>query len=110
EACLQCMRAGSIDLAALTTRRAPFTEALQIYQHLMGNGGAAEAGVILEYGQRDAEIPHPVAPPRLALVPANPPTQRLDTPVSRVDVIGAGNFARTMLLPHLKERVPLGTV
>ena len=122
EACLQCMRAGSIDLSTLTTRRAPFTEALQIYQHLMGNGGAAEAGVILEYppapthvrsreyGQRDAEIPRPVAPPRLALVPANPPTQRLDAPVSRVDVIGAGNFARTMLLPHLKERVPLGTV
>jgi predicted dehydrogenase len=25
-------------------------------------------------------------------------------------VIGAGNFARTMLLPHLKDRVPLGTV
>jgi predicted dehydrogenase len=27
-----------------------------------------------------------------------------------VDVIGAGNFARTMLLPHLQGRVPLGTV
>ncbi|HWW78071.1 MAG TPA: Gfo/Idh/MocA family oxidoreductase, partial [Steroidobacteraceae bacterium] len=26
------------------------------------------------------------------------------------DVIGAGNFARTMLLPHLKDRIPLGTV
>jgi predicted dehydrogenase len=38
------------------------------------------------------------------------PSRRLNTPVSRVDVIGAGNFARTMLLPHLKDRLPLGTV
>ena len=57
------MRAGSIDLTTLTTRRAPFTDALQIYQHLMGDGGSAEAGVILEYGQRDAEIPRPAATP-----------------------------------------------
>jgi predicted dehydrogenase/threonine dehydrogenase-like Zn-dependent dehydrogenase len=110
EASLQCMRAGSIDLATLTTRRAPFTEALQIYQHLMGAGGSAEAGVILEYGQRDADIPRPTATPRLALVQSSPPPKRLDAPVTRVDVIGAGNFARTMLLPHIKDRVPLGTV
>jgi predicted dehydrogenase/threonine dehydrogenase-like Zn-dependent dehydrogenase len=110
EACLQCMRGGSIDLTALTTRRAPFTEALQIYQHLMGDGGGAEAGVILEYGQHDAEIPRAAPPPRLALVQSSPPPKRVDTPVARVDVIGAGNFARTMLLPHLKDRVPLGTV
>ena len=37
-------------------------------------------------------------------------TPRLPAPVSRLDVIGAGNFARTMLLPHLKGLVPFGTV
>jgi hypothetical protein len=36
--------------------------------------------------------------------------QKLATPVSHVDVIGAGNFARTMLLPHLKDQIALGTV
>ena len=77
----------------------------------MGEGGAAEAGVILEYGDDTRETESPaVATPRLALVQANPPAQRLDAPVTRVDVIGAGNFARTMLLPHLQGRVPLGTV
>jgi predicted dehydrogenase/threonine dehydrogenase-like Zn-dependent dehydrogenase len=112
EACLQAMRRGDLNLDALTTRRASFSEALQVYQHLMGEGGSAEAGVILEYGDdtRETESPKPVATPRLALVQANPPAQRLDTPVTRVDVIGAGNFARTMLLPHLQGRVPLGTV
>ena len=112
EACLQAMRRGDLNLAALTTRRAPFGEALQVYQHLMGEGGAAEAGVILEYGAdtRETEAPQPAATPNLALVQASPPPQRLDAPVTRVDVIGAGNFARTMLLPHVQGRVPLGTV
>ena len=113
EACLQAMRSGSLNLDALTTRRAPFTQALQVYQHLMGEGGAAEAGVILEYGEvrRESEAPRPSAAPRLALVQSSAaPAQRLEAPVTHVDVIGAGNFARTMLLPQLKERVSLGTV
>ena len=154
EACLQLMRTGGLNLAALTTRRAPFTQALQVYQHLMGDGAASEAGVILEYGApsrdvealrpneapRDGELLRAVTSPRLTLVQAAPaespppattaalasiagrkldagepssagvPARRLNAPVSHVDVIGAGNFARTMLLPHLKDRIPLGTV
>jgi predicted dehydrogenase/threonine dehydrogenase-like Zn-dependent dehydrogenase len=157
EACLQLMRTGGLNIAALTTRRAPFTQALQVYQHLMGEGAASEAGVILEYGAtpREVETPRAAASPRLTIVqaesrsagtedPANAATAtsgtssprattavlasiaarrldagepsnqgvaaRLNAPVSRVDVIGAGNFARTMLLPHLKDRIPLGTV
>ena len=115
QACLELMRTGDLNVGALTTRRAPFTQALQIYQHLMGEGGAAEAGVILEYSEsgRAAEIPSGPAAPRLTLVQtvqtAKAPL-RLSSPVARVDVIGAGNFARTMLLPHLKDRIPLGTV
>ena len=115
QACLELMRTGDLNVGALTTRRAPFTQALQIYQHLMGEGGAAEAGVILEYSEsgRAAEIPSGPTAPRLTLVQtvqtAKAPL-RLSSPVARVDVIGAGNFARTMLLPHLKDRIPLGTV
>jgi predicted dehydrogenase/threonine dehydrogenase-like Zn-dependent dehydrogenase len=176
EACLQLMRTGGLNIAALTTRRAPFTQALQVYQHLMGEGAASEAGVILEYGPapresdaarggdaaarvveaaREGDTPRAAASPRLTLVQAESrsvsagnsadatatsgtsppsaataalasiaarkldagalsdpgvPARRLNAPVSRVDVIGAGNFARTMLLPHLKDRIPLGTV
>jgi predicted dehydrogenase/threonine dehydrogenase-like Zn-dependent dehydrogenase len=113
EACLQLMRTGDLDVAALTTRRAPFAQALQVYQHLMGAGGSSEAGVILEYANpapATSEGPRITAAPRLTLVQTPAPGQQLTEPVSRVDVIGAGNFARTMLLPHLKDRVPLGTV
>lgn len=35
---------------------------------------------------------------------------RIASPVSKLDVIGAGNFARTMLLPHLKEKLAFGTI
>ena len=118
EACLQLMRTGDLDVGALTTRRVPFTQALQTYQHLLGEGAATEAGVILEYGEpasRESET-RSGNTPRLTLVQAEarqataPPAAGTRTPVSHVDVIGAGNFARTMLLPHLKGRVPLGTV
>ena len=114
EACLQLMRTGDLDVAALTTRRAPFTQALQVYQHLMGAGGASEAGVILEYGDAtqvaESAAQRSSAAPHLTLVQTPAPARQLTAPVSRVDVVGAGNFARTMLLPHLKDRVPLGTV
>ena len=113
DACLQLMRTGELDLGALTTRRAPFTQALQVYQHLMGAGGAGEAGVILEYADsapNESDSARTAAAPHLSLVQPPAPAQRLTGAVSRVDVIGAGNFARTMLLPHLKDRVPLGTV
>ena len=130
DACLQLMKTGQLDLAAITTRRAPFGQALEVYKQLLGEGGSSEAGVILEY---DAPAPSAAAAtrsssPRLSLVsaaaapssagttaaPVQKPREvavlRLASPVSRLDVIGAGNFARTMLLPHLKGRLPLGTV
>ena len=113
EACLQLMRTGDLDISALTTRRAPFSQALQVYQHLMGPEGATEAGVILEYADTDSHVSEQsrtASAPRLSLVQTPSPARQLTSPVSRVDVIGAGNFARTMLLPHLKDRVPLGTV
>ena len=60
----------------------------------------------------------PAAPPAFARAAApgigsdsNPAHRsRLAPPVTRLDVIGAGNFVRTMLLPHLHGKIPLGTV
>jgi predicted dehydrogenase/threonine dehydrogenase-like Zn-dependent dehydrogenase len=126
DTCLGLMRAGALDLAALTTRRAPFSQALEVYRLLLGESAAAEAGVILEYEPPQAAPAAPLlrAVPRGAAAPlAEPaantrvlpaatvaPTGALQKPVERLDVIGAGNFARTMLLPHLQGRVAFGTV
>ncbi len=112
DACLHLMKTGALKLAALTTRRVPFTDALQVYQDLLAEG-AKDVGVVLEYaghaerGARNAEQ----APAGVAAVPHSAfRVPRLETPAERLDVIGAGNFARTMLLPHLQGKIPFGTV
>jgi predicted dehydrogenase/threonine dehydrogenase-like Zn-dependent dehydrogenase len=110
DACLHLMATGALNVSALTTRRVPFTGALEVYAALAA-GGAGDVGVVLEYGagpapaaSPTAQVAAPAAPVALTAVP------RLPAPVPVLDVIGAGNFARTMLLPHLRGRVPLGTV
>ncbi|MBI4326974.1 MAG: bi-domain-containing oxidoreductase [Chloroflexi bacterium] len=111
EACLRLMATGQINLAALTTRRAPFAEALKVYQDLLADG-SKDVGVVLEYGgggeprESKAEVPAT----SVGASSAMPQRARLSSPVARLDVIGAGNFARTMLLPHLKGKIALGTV
>ena len=112
EACLHLIKTGQLNLGVLTTRRVAFSESLAVYKELLGDAAAKEVGVVLEY----APVERASSPPA---VPSTPPPpsgqsgngwQRLSSPVSRLDVIGAGNFARTMLLPHVKDGVPLGTV
>jgi predicted dehydrogenase/threonine dehydrogenase-like Zn-dependent dehydrogenase len=113
EAALHLMRTGQLDLAALTTRRVPFAQCLDVYRDLLGDAAANEVGVVLEYGMPAATgLPRRTSEKRgenhRKSTPAN--AQRLSTPVQLLDVIGAGNFARTMLLPHLKGRIAFGTV
>jgi predicted dehydrogenase len=109
DACLHLMQTGALNLAALTTRRVPFAKAPGVYQELLGEGAAKEVGVVLEYGVegREPRVECPKADLRPAL-DSRPST--LDKPVTRLDVIGAGNFARTMLLPHLQGEIPFGTI
>lgn len=112
EACLGMMARGRINLEAITTRCVPFRDAPKVYEDLLGKG-ATDIGVVLEYstdGPAGAEplghihrLPEPSSSAERHLA-------RLEQPIRRLDVIGAGNFARTMLLPHLRGRIPLGTV
>lgn len=112
DACLHLMKTGQLDLGAITTRRVAFADSLGVYQELLGEGAAKEVGVVLEYnGERGTGN----AESKPASTGRSTPSSalrapRLSAPVSRLDVIGAGNFARTMLLPHLKDKVPFGTV
>ena len=104
QACLDLMARGQINLGALTTRRASFEEALNVYEDL-ANG--SDLGVVLVYESKDV-IPEP-SKPGIPYIPHSVPNLA-DAPVDRLDVIGAGNFARTMLLPHVKGKLRLGTV
>ena len=109
QACLHAMGQGLINLEALTTRRVAFHDALGVYQTLSGSPN--EIGIVLEYPDPPAEaLGIPATQPSQIQKAPEPKTLKLATPVSFVDVIGAGNFARTMLLPHLKGQIALGTV
>jgi predicted dehydrogenase len=112
EACLQLMAGRRLNLEALTTRRLPFVDAPKAYDELLA-AGATDIGVVLEYSTDETQhskspsIVTTLAHPSSAVAPSS---TRLRPSVGRLDVIGAGNFARTMLLPHLKGRIPFGTI
>ncbi len=112
DACLHLMRTGALNPAAITTRRVPFAQALDVYRDLLAEG-AKDVGVVLGYGS-GSEFRVPSS--ELGVAPVGdgrePDTRnsKLGTAAQRLDVIGAGNFARTMLLPHLQGQIPFGTV
>jgi predicted dehydrogenase/threonine dehydrogenase-like Zn-dependent dehydrogenase len=119
QACLHLMSEGQFELRKLTTKRAAFSEALELYQTLLSNS-ASEAGVVLEYEpaikQAESEVKRqeltgePTAVGDVRPGSAIHQSARITEPVFRLDVIGAGNFARTMLLPHLRDQIEFGTV
>ena len=119
DACLHLMAAGQLRVDLLTTRTASFRDSLGIYRELAA--GSPDIGVVLEYpndGSADGAAPASLPSKEVTALagttqsksPPPAPGGRLSRPVSRLDVIGAGNFARTMLLPHLAGKVPLGTI
>lgn len=114
QACLHLMATGQLNLEAITTRRVPFGQVLEVYQGLL-QGQAGDIGVVIEYAQEPGAhasvILSEVKPePRPARSSSHAAAARLQSPVPHLDVIGAGNFARTMLLPHVQGRLALGTV
>lgn len=94
EAVLQTMAAGRLPAEKLTTHRLPIDRAPEAYE-LLVNRGDPVIGIVLEY---------PSAPA--------PPLRRVELHSTRagsdtlgVSVIGAGNFARLVMLPTL-SRMP----
>jgi len=104
EACLELMRTGQLDLKPVTTRRVGFENVVSVYDALED-----EIGVLIEYCSsgfsRSAELQRVTT----LEIPDRLKAELLNS-VGTLDVIGAGNFARTMLLPHLKGKIALGTI
>lgn len=104
EACLELMRTGRLDLRPLTTWKVAFGEVIQVYERLDD-----EIGVIIEYCSSGFSR----SVDRVAVSSAEHPGRLkagLQNSVATLDVIGAGNFVRTMLLPHVKGKIALGAV
>jgi predicted dehydrogenase/threonine dehydrogenase-like Zn-dependent dehydrogenase len=102
QAVLDLMARGKLDVGPLITHRFPIEKASDAYELIQGDG-QSYLGVLLEY-----QPPHSDAPPRrsVRLVSA----RRSDQPA--VGVLGAGHFARLVLLPALRDcrRLRLATL
>ncbi len=104
EACLELMRTGQLDLKPVTTRRVGCGDVLDVYDKL-----ESELGVVIEYCSPGFSRSGEVEPTAESQIPDRLKAE-LKCGVGVLDVIGAGNFARTMLLPHLKGKITLGTI
>ena len=94
---------GEIDVLPLVSGIFPLTEAVDVYERLRA-GAISGVGFLFEYDTTDAPArPEPIvvaAPDRNV----RPASQRPPRAALRVGFIGAGNYASSMLLPHLAKR------
>lgn len=96
EAFLDLVAAGRVTPAALTTHHFPIDEALRAYDLLDGKSTERSLGIVIDYPQ-----PEPAAAParRVELPAAKPAAGRLG-----VGFVGAGSFAKGVLLPALSRQ------
>ena len=94
-----------IDVDSLVSGVFPLADAAKVYGDLK-SGALAAVGVLLEYPARPpgSELPETS---RALLPPARPASRGTGAKRLTVGFIGAGNYASSMLLPHLAK---LGTV
>jgi predicted dehydrogenase/threonine dehydrogenase-like Zn-dependent dehydrogenase len=111
-----------VDVAPLISHVADFATAVQTYEQLI-KGERSAVAVLFRYpcagrpGPEEPAVPGAAVPPNstppgLATPPSSARRPRRSGGALRVAFIGAGNYASSMLLPHLAQRpdVELGPV
>ncbi len=113
ECFLDLVARGNLDLTSLVSGVFPIDDASDVYQRL-GAGSLPGVGYLFDYGGTDAvAVESGTEPaPRALTVPSSPTRTALPVGEVRVGFIGAGNYAASMLLPHLAsdDRVVLASV
>ncbi|MEU0592074.1 bi-domain-containing oxidoreductase [Streptomyces ardesiacus] len=110
---LDLVARGRVDVEPLISHTAAFDDAVETYRRLE-DGELKAVAVLFRYPER-ADGEQGTARVPAVTVPAAPvrrgPAQAVRTPV-RLAFVGAGNYASSMLLPHLaaREGVELSTV
>ena len=93
---LEMMARGKIDVTQLITHRFDFVNADRAYDLIVGKRSELFVGIILKYDVSDATLEKS----RISLLQTGKPRPAKEM---NLGIIGAGNFARTMLLPHLDD-------
>jgi predicted dehydrogenase len=102
ESFLELLARGALEVATLIDRVAPFAQAAQVYGDL--KDGTLEAiGVLLEYEQPAPDAPRPATSvvQRGEKAGSARPRSGKEPSAVRIGFVGAGNYASSMLLPHL---------
>ena len=97
EGFLDLVAAGTVRPSLLVTHRVPIAQAARAYQIVTGEIAEPSLGILLEY-PAGPSIEAPTGT-RIDLRPA----RALPTHTVRLGVVGAGSFARSVLLPALKH-------
>ncbi len=98
---LDLVAEGRLDLEPLVSAVLPFEDAVGAYERIQ-SGERGGVGLLFRY------LPNGSVQRRLAIPgPSSRPARR---PVVRLGVIGAGNYATSMLLPHLQGRTDVRLV
>lgn len=106
---LDLLARGRVDVEPLVSHIADFDDAVETYRRLK-DGELKAVAVLFRYPEHAVEAEAPA----VAVPPVNvkrSPARAAKTPV-RLAFVGAGNYATSMLLPHLAQRdgVELSTV
>ncbi|MBV9169645.1 MAG: bi-domain-containing oxidoreductase [Chloroflexi bacterium] len=97
QAFLQLVAEGKLRPGVLVTHRVPIAEAERAYRIVTGEIAGSYLGILLEYPTNPAATRTTIeVRPPLAARP-------LGTPGVRLGVIGAGNFAKSVLLPSIRK-------
>jgi predicted dehydrogenase len=100
---LDLLADGSVDVASLISGIHPVEEAADVYRRL-GAGTLQGVGFLLSYSQRpDEEPPGPTIHVGTRAGPTSVSQRRRPSAGARLGFIGAGNYATSMLLPHLRD-------
>ncbi|MEV6669026.1 bi-domain-containing oxidoreductase [Streptomyces sp. NPDC051162] len=98
---LDLLARGRVDVEPLVSHTADFDDAVETYQRLK-DGDLKAVAVLFRYPGHEAEAEAPaVAVPTVNV--RRSPARAARTPV-RLAFVGAGNYATSMLLPHLAQR------
>ena len=102
---LDLLADGKVQMDPIISSVQPFANAEQVYQD-MAAGKAQGISTVFEYDVQQPVVSRIVVPP----VQSSAPARKRDA--VRLGVIGAGNYASSMLLPHLKtnDKVVLSAV
>jgi predicted dehydrogenase/threonine dehydrogenase-like Zn-dependent dehydrogenase len=100
---LDLLADGSVDVSLLVSGTYPVDEATDVYGRL-GSGALHGIGFLLSYGDPADAAPLTRTIQRPATAPASSASaERRYAAGVRVGFIGAGNYATSMLLPHLRD-------